>query len=67
MVSVNQASIRWIEKTDAEKSDRRYNVAFQAARRALIRCGQFDMPRAKYAQWKDLEVVFNPEGMKGLF
>ena len=44
--------------------DTRYEAAFRAARIALLRCAPYsDMPRDKYAQWRTLEVVFNPEGM----
>jgi hypothetical protein len=44
--------------------DARYEAAYRAARSALIRCGPYaDLPRDKFAQWQNLEVVFNPEGM----
>jgi hypothetical protein len=40
--------------------------AFQAARRAIIRCGSkgFDLPAEKYGQWRDIEMTFNPERMR---
>ncbi len=40
--------------------------AFEAARRAIIRCGAkgFPLPVEKYAQWRDIEMTFNPEGMQ---
>lgn len=40
--------------------------AFEAARRAIIRCGApgFDLPVEKYAQWRDIEMTFNPERMR---
>jgi len=40
--------------------------AFQAARRAIIRCGArgFDLPDDKYGRWRDMELTFNPEGMR---
>lgn len=40
--------------------------AFEAARRAIIRCGSagFDLPVEKYAQWRDIEMTFNPERMR---
>jgi len=40
--------------------------AFEAARRAIIRCGVrgFDLPVEKYAQWREIEATFNPEGMQ---
>ncbi|MFK5998406.1 MAG: hypothetical protein QM492_09900 [Rhodobacterales bacterium] len=37
--------------------------AFEAGRRALIRCAPYDLPREKYEQWRQVEVVFNPEKM----
>ena len=47
-------------------SDRQeIRIAFEAARRALLRCqgSGYELPREKYEQWKRLEVGFNPEGM----
>ncbi|MEM9550309.1 MAG: energy transducer TonB [Pseudomonadota bacterium] len=40
--------------------------AFEAARRAIIRCGAsgFDLPADKYASWRDIEMTFNPERMR---
>ena len=40
--------------------------AFEAARRAVIRCGArgFQLPNDKYDQWKDIEMTFNPERMR---
>ncbi len=40
--------------------------AFEAARRAIIRCGNdgFDLPAEKYEHWRELELVFNPEKMR---
>ena len=40
--------------------------AFQAARRAIIRCGArgFALPSEKYEQWRDIEMTFNPEKMR---
>jgi len=37
--------------------------AFEAGRRALIRCAPYALPADKYAQWRQLEVVFNPKTM----
>jgi hypothetical protein len=59
---VINGSIRLIEP--ANPPDARFQQAFEAGRRALIRCGPYaDLPREKYAQWRNIEVVFNPEGM----
>ncbi|MBN2905145.1 MAG: energy transducer TonB [Rhodobacteraceae bacterium] len=39
---------------------------FESARRAIIRCGApgFPLPVEKYAQWRDIEMTFNPEKMR---
>ncbi|WP_293573345.1 energy transducer TonB [Phaeobacter sp.] len=40
--------------------------AFGAARRAILRCGAsgFQLPSDKYAQWRNIEMTFNPERMR---
>jgi hypothetical protein len=58
---VISASIRLIEPSPAP--DGRFQQAYEAARRALIRCAPYTLPRDKYAQWREIEIVFNPEGM----
>jgi hypothetical protein len=59
---VINASIRLIEPSPAP--DGRFQQAYEAGRRALIRCSPYSaLPRDKYAQWRNIEVVFNPEGM----
>ncbi|WP_231701074.1 hypothetical protein [Aliiruegeria sabulilitoris] len=42
------------------------NQAFEAARRAIIRCGVsgYGLPPEKYDQWREVEVVFNPDYMR---
>ena len=56
------ASIRLIEPSPAP--DGRFQQAYEAGRRALIRCSPYaDLPRDKFGQWRNIEVVFNPEGM----
>jgi hypothetical protein len=42
------------------------NQAFEAARRAIIRCGArgYNLPVEKFAQWRDIEMTFNPERMR---
>lgn len=43
---------------------RSHKVAFGAARRALLRCAPYtEFPPDKYAQWRELEVTFNPKEM----
>ncbi len=40
--------------------------AYEAARRAIIRCGSrgFNLPPEKYDHWRDIEMTFNPERMR---
>jgi hypothetical protein len=47
-------------------SDGAARQAFEAARRAVIRCGAngFKLPPEKYEEWRSLELVFNPERMR---
>ncbi len=47
-------------------SDAAARQAFEAARRAIIRCGArgYDLPVEKYGQWRDIEMTFNPERMR---
>lgn len=47
-------------------SDSAARQAFEAARRAIIRCGAngFALPREKYDHWRDIEMTFNPEKMR---
>ncbi|MFD0860196.1 energy transducer TonB [Roseovarius aquimarinus] len=40
--------------------------AYEAARRAILRCGArgFPLPADKFASWQNVELVFNPENMR---
>ena len=40
--------------------------AFEAGRRAIIRCtkGGYPLPPEKYGQWREIEVVFDPSQMR---
>ncbi|MEY3003500.1 MAG: hypothetical protein RLZZ491_676 [Pseudomonadota bacterium] len=40
--------------------------AFEAARRAILRCGAtgYGLPADSYDHWRQVELVFNPEGMR---
>jgi hypothetical protein len=42
------------------------SIAFQAARRAILRCGAagYSLPADKYDQWRDVEITFDPSGMR---
>jgi hypothetical protein len=57
-------SITMVES--AGGSDTATRQAFEAARRAIIRCGArgFPLPPEKYEQWKNIEIVFDPNGMR---
>ena len=39
---------------------------YRAARSALFRCGQrgLPLPPEKYDDWREIEIVFNPQGMQ---
>ncbi|MEL7025855.1 MAG: hypothetical protein AAGO57_01315 [Pseudomonadota bacterium] len=56
-------SIRMIGFRDGSESAA--NQAFQAARRAIIRCGArgFPLPVEKYGQWREIEMTFNLDGV----
>lgn len=57
-------SLRRLSATGGD--DRAQNAAFEAARRAVLRCqrGGFDLPIEKYDHWRDIEMTFNPENMR---
>jgi hypothetical protein len=42
------------------------NTAFEAARRAILRCqsGGYQLPADKYDQWSDVVITFDPSGMR---
>ncbi len=46
--------------------DAAVNTAFQAARRAVLRCQKngYDLPVEKYDHWREIEITFNPEKMR---
>lgn len=57
-------SIRMLEFDGGSEAAARQ--AYEAARRSVIRCGAsgFPLPAEKYDQWREMELVFNPEGMR---
>ncbi|WP_435259776.1 cell envelope biogenesis protein TolA [Thioclava sp. FR2] len=69
-VSVSQSgkpdagSIRMVDFTGGSEAAARQS--FEAARRAVIRCGAngFPLPVEKFEQWREMELVFNPDGMR---
>ena len=58
------SSIRMVEFSGG--SEGAALLAFEAARRAIIRCGArgFPLPVEKFDEWRDIEMTFNPEGMQ---
>ena len=42
------------------------NVAFQAGRRAILRCqkGGYDLPEEKYDQWRNIKLTFDANSMR---
>lgn len=58
------SSIRML--TSSGGPDAAANQAYEAARRAIIRCGSkgYDLPPEKYGQWQEIEMTFNPERMR---
>lgn len=60
----DSGSIRLLSSTGGSTIAARQ--AFEAARRAILRCGAkgFDLPAEKYEQWRDIEMTFNPEKMR---
>ena len=60
----NTGSIRMLSSSGGSGSAAKQ--AFEAARRAIIRCGAsgYDLPTEKYDRWKDIEMTFNPEKMR---
>ncbi|MEY8830334.1 energy transducer TonB [Sedimentitalea sp. XS_ASV28] len=57
-------SIRLIDSQGG--NDQSVQTAYQAARRAILRCQKdgYDLPAEKYAQWREIEMTFNPERMR---
>jgi hypothetical protein len=57
------ASVRMIGSSGG--SDAAARQAYEVARRAILRCGSegFPLPPEKYDTWKDLELVFNSNGI----
>ena len=40
-----------------------YQIAAEAAMRAIRRCAPYTLPAAKYEAWRDVEVTFDPRDM----
>jgi hypothetical protein len=59
-----QGSIYTVDSSGG--SDGAISQAFEAARRAIIRCAGdgYGLPSESYEAWRDVEITFNPEGMR---
>ena len=47
--------------------DAAVKIAYDAARRAILRCqgtDGYDLPSDKYAEWQNVEITFDPSGMR---
>ncbi|MEO0865162.1 MAG: energy transducer TonB, partial [Pseudomonadota bacterium] len=58
------SSIRMVSSSGGSQAAAKQ--AFEAARRAIIRCTRdgYGLPVEKYGQWKEIEMTFNPERMR---
>lgn len=58
------SSIRMLSSSGG--SDLAANQAFEATRRAIIRCGVrgYDLPEDKYDRWRYIELTFDPKRMR---
>jgi hypothetical protein len=63
---VKPGSLRLISSKGG--SEAAAKIAFQAARRAILRCqkGGYNLPEEKFAYWKEFEMAFNPRQSSGL-
>ena len=54
----------WCRPTGRTRT--RTRIAFEAARRAVIRCGAsgYHLPAEKYDQWREIEMTFDPSSMR---
>jgi hypothetical protein len=61
---VVSSTLRMIRASDG--SEGAVKSAYEAGRRAILRCGArgFELPPEKYAQWREVEISFNPENMR---
>lgn len=59
--SVINSSIHLVEPKEAP--DARTAQLYEAARRALIRCSPYSLPRDDYAEWRETEITVNSEGV----
>ncbi len=63
--TVNPASIK-MQSASGSDNQSAVRAAFETARRAILRGSAegFNLPADKYDQWRDIEIVFDPKGMR---
>lgn len=56
--------VNFVSATGGDDTAQR--TAFEKARRAILRCqrGGFPLPPEKYDHWREIEMTFNPDGMR---
>ena len=55
--NISEVSLAWAEPDTQDRVQR----AYQAARRAVYRCGgELDLPGDSYEVWRDIEMTFDP-------
>lgn len=52
-----------IDRIGAQNVGRLYDVAADAARRAVLQCQPYRLPTSKYDAWKDVQVKFDPRDL----
>lgn len=52
-----------IDQVGAQNVGRLYDVAADAARRAVLQCQPYRLPTSKYDAWKDVQVRFDPRDL----
>ena len=56
-------SLKFVSSTGGDENAKMQ--AFQAARRAVLRCQRdgYDLPQEKYLQWQKIQFTFDPTGL----
>ncbi|MEM0907143.1 MAG: cell envelope biogenesis protein TolA [Pseudomonadota bacterium] len=56
-------SVEAIDSVGAQGVGRLYDVAADSARRAVLQCQPYRLPTSKYAEWKAVQVTFDPRDL----